>query len=392
MNRYIYLDHAATTYVKKEVLAEMYPYLKEFFGNASSVYNLGNESKTAIENARAKIASSLNCQAEEIFFTSGGTESDNWAIKGVALANHSRGNHIITSAIEHPAVIHSCKFLEQNGFEVTYLPVNEYGMISIAQLKASIKKNTILISVMYANNEVGTIQPIQEIGQIAEEKNVYFHTDAVQAIGHIPIDIKDLNIDLLSLSAHKIYGPKGIGALFIKNRTNIDKIMHGGSQEKDKRAGTENVAGIVGFGKAIEITSKDMDKNNKVIKALRDRFVNLVSQKIPDVRINGHPTKRLPGNANISFELVNAKNLLSFLDERGIYVSSGSACSCASLRPSHVLLAMNLPQEVALSSLRFTFGNENTENDIDFVVDILSQAVEHYGAPHCQDKFLADLS
>lgn len=376
MNENIYLDHAATTYIKREVLKEMYPYLTKKFGNASSIYSLGEKSKMAIENSRSKVANALKSQTEEVFFTSCGTEADNWAIKGVVLANRSKGNHIITSAIEHPAVIDTCKFLEGNGFEVAYLPVNEHGMISLDQLKASIKKNTILISIMSANNEVGTIQPVKEIGQIAKERNIYFHTDAVQAIGHIPIDVNEFNIDLLSLSAHKIYGPKGIGALFVRNSTNIDTIIHGGSQEKGMRSGTENVASIVGLGKAIEMASRDIDHNNKKIKALRDQFVNEVFQKIPRVKLNGHPIERLPGNANISFEFVNGKSLLLFLNDRGIYVSSGSACSCGSLSPSHVLLAMNLPEEIALSSLRFTFGNDNTENDVNFVVDILAQAVE----------------
>lgn len=376
MNKNIYLDHAATTYIKREVLKAMYPYLTKKFGNASSIYSLGEKSKIAIENSRSKVANALKCQTEEIFFTSCGTEADNWAIKGVALANKSKGNHIITSAIEHHAVINTCKYLEKDDFEVTYLPVNEHGMISLDQLKASIKKNTILISIMSANNEVGTVQPVKEIGQIAKERNIYFHTDAVQAIGHIPIDVNEYNIDLLSLSAHKIYGPKGIGALFVRNSTNIDTIIHGGSQEKGMRSGTENVASIVGLGKAIEMASRDIDHNNKKIKALRDQFVNEVFQKIPRVKLNGHPIERLPGNANISFEFVNGKSLLLFLNDRGIHVSSGSACSCGSLSPSHVLLAMNLPEEIALSSLRFTFGNDNTENDVNFVVDILAQAVE----------------
>jgi cysteine desulfurase len=364
MNKFIYLDHAATTYIKNEVFEEMKPYFYNSFGNASSIYQLGRYSKKAIENSHKKVASALNCQPEEIFFTSCGTESDNWAIKGMALANRFKGNHIITSSIEHPAVKKSCEYLESIGFEVTYLPVDEFGVVSLEQLKASIKESTILITIMFANNEVGTIQPIKEIGEIAKEHGVPFHTDAVQAVGNIEINVDAYNIDLLSLSAHKFYGPKGIGALYIRNGTYIDPFLHGGSQERSKRSGTENVAAIVGLGKAIELATNDIENKNAKITRMRNGFIQDILNTIPHSHLNGHPTKRLPGNANIAFGSINAKFLTSVLDKSGIYVSSGSACSCKSNAASHVLLAMKKTEDIAFSSVRFTFGEENTKDEV----------------------------
>jgi len=376
MKKTIYLDHAATTYIKEEVLNEMYPYLTKKFGNPSSIHSLGINSKLAIECSRYNVANALKCDVGEVYFTSSGTEANNWAIIGVAFANKSKGNHIITTQIEHPSVLKTCEYLSENGFEITYLKVNEYGMISLDELKASISRKTILISIMFANNVVGTIQPVKEIGQIAKERNILFHTDAVQAVGSVPIDVKEYNIDLLSLSGHKIYAPKGIGALFIRNGTHIEPLIHGGSQESGMRSGTENVAGIVGLGKAIEIATKNIHHNNKKIKFLRDRFVNEVLNKIPDTRLNGHPTERLPGYANISFKYVKGKILSSILNDKGIYVSTNSACSCASSYASYVLQAMRLPEEIIFSSIRFTFGDKNTENDIDIVVNTLSETVD----------------
>lgn len=376
MNKYIYLDHAATTYLKSEVLEEMKPCLYENFGNPSSIYQLGENSKIAIERSRHKVATALNCQVDEVLFTSSGTEADNWAIIGIAFANKSKGNHIITSVIEHAAVKKSCEYLEQMGFQVTYLPVDKYGIISLDQLKASIKENTILISIMFANNEVGTIQPIKEIGKIARENNIYFHTDAVQAVGNIDINVNEYNVDLLSLSAHKFYGPKGIGSLYIRNGTNIDAYLHGGSQERSRRAGTENVAGIVGLGKAIEISTSDIKTKNLGIVAIRNKFIQAILRDVPDSSLNGHLVERLPGIANFSFKSVNAKFLTSVLDKKGIYVSRGSACSCKSESASHVLLAMNISEDDAFSSVRFSFGEENTEDEVNYVVKILSREID----------------
>lgn len=376
MKKHIYLDHAATTYIKKEVLSEMYPFLKEYYGNASSLYDLGRKSKEAIEQARTRVASATGSQPEEIYFTSCGTESDNWAIKGVAYANKTKGRHIITSAIEHPAILNSCWALQEEGFKITYLPVDKYGTILLDRLIESISEDTILISVMFANNEIGTIQPIKEIGEIAKKNNILFHTDAVQAVGSMDIDVNDYNIDLLSLSAHKFYGPKGIGALFIRNGTNIDSYLHGGSQELGKRGGTENVASIVGLGKAIEMAAKDVSQNSERMKNLRDKFISEVMHRIPDSELNGHPIQRLPGNANITFRSVNGGLLLSELNVKGIYASSGAACSCNSLQASHVLMAINLDVGNAFGALRFTFGEENTDEEIAQVVETLSQIIK----------------
>lgn len=371
----IYFDNAATTKLDEEVLQEMIPYLKESYGNASSIYKLGRESRKAVEESREKIAKVLNCKPSEIYFTSGGSESDNTAIKGIARANRSKGNHIITSKIEHPAVLETCKQLEKEGFEISYISVDENGMINLEELKKSIKPTTILITIMFANNEIGTIQPIEEIGKIAKENNVYFHTDAVQAVGSVEIDVQKLNIDSLSLSGHKFYGPKGIGALYVRTGIKFEKFVDGGHQERNKRAGTENVAGIVGIGKAIEHAYNNLDKHNNKIKELRNYYVEQVKEKIPYIKINGDMKKRLPGNSNISFRFIEGEGLLLNLDLKGICASSGSACTSGSLSPSHVLLAIGLPHEIAHGSLRVTIGKYNTKEEIDYLVESLVEIV-----------------
>jgi len=373
---FIYLDHAATTPVKPEVLEAMLPYFTDKFGNASSIYSIGRESKKAIEEPRDKVAMALGAQPKEIFFTGSGTEADNWAIKGVAYANRQKGNHIITTAIEHHAVLHTCQYLESDGFEVTYLPVDENGMVSPEQVRNAIKPNTTLITIMFANNEIGTIQPIAEIGKIAKEKGIYFHTDAVQAVGNLHINVDEMNIDLLSLSAHKFYGPKGVGALYIRKGTKTISFLHGGAQERGRRASTENVAGIVGLGKAIEIATQNIDQYNKKLIELRDRTIDEVLKRIPFVRLNGHRHKRLPGNVNFSFEFIEGESLLLMLDMKGIAASSGSACTSGSLDPSHVLLAIGLPHEIAHGSLRLTFGEDNTQEHVDYLLEVLPPIVE----------------
>lgn len=375
VQRTIYMDHSATTFVKPEVLDAMIPYFTEFFGNPSSIYNIARESKKAIDHAREQTAKALGADPDEIYFTSGGSESDNWAIKGVALANRKRGNHIITTRIEHHAVIHTCQFLEKEGFDVTYLPVDQYGLVDPSELEKAITKKTILISIMYANNEIGTIEPIAELGAIARKHKVYFHTDAVQVIGSIPINVKEQNIDLLSLSAHKFYGPKGAGALYIKKGVRIENLIHGGGQERRRRAGTENIAGIVGLGKAIEVATVDIPGHNAKIRSMRDRLIKGVLEKIPNARLNGHPEKRLPGNFNVSFEFIEGESMLLWLDDNGICASTGSACTSGSLEPSHVLLATGVPVEISHGSLRLTLGDANSENDVDFVLDVLPKVV-----------------
>lgn len=370
-----YFDHAATTKVSKEVLKEMIPYFELEFGNASSIYSIGRKAKRAVEEARSKVAKVINANSKDIFFTSCGSESDNLAIKGIVYANKEKGNHIITSKIEHHAILNTCKTLEKQGFKVTYLNVDEDGLINLDELKNAITDKTILISIMYANNEIGTIQPIEEIGKIAKEKNIIFHTDAVQAIGNVKIDVKKLNIDALSMSAHKFYGPKGVGALYIKEGVKFEKLQDGGHQEKDKRAGTENVAGIVGLGKAIEKVYEDFENYNKKLINLRDYYIKNVEEKIPYIKLNGHRTKRLPGNANISFKFIEGEALLLNLDFKGICASTGSACASGSLEPSHVLVAIGLPHEIAHGSLRITIGKENTKEDIDYLVDCLIEIV-----------------
>ncbi|PKG32997.1 cysteine desulfurase NifS [Methanoregula sp.] len=373
--RTVYLDHSATTYVRKEVLDAMVPYFTDHFGNPSSIYHIAGVSRKAIDTARAQVAKALGAGPEEIYFTSGGSESDNWAIKGIASANVKKGNHIITTKIEHHAVLHTCQFLEKNGFAVTYLPVDKYGLVDPAELERAITDKTILISIMYANNEIGTIEPIAELGAIARKHKVPFHTDAVQAIGNVKIDVNTQNIDLLSLSAHKFYGPKGVGVLYIRKGTKIDNLIHGGGQERRRRAGTENIAGIVGCGKAIELATADIEGHNKRIRALRDRLLAGIQAKIPDTHLNGHPEKRLPGNINISFEFIEGESMLLWLDDEGICASTGSACTSGSLEPSHVLLATGLPVEISHGSLRLTLGNVNTDADVDLVLDVLPKVV-----------------
>lgn len=373
--RIVYMDHAATTFTKPEVLAEMLPYFTERFGNPSSVYSLARESKQAVEAARAKVAKALGARPEECYFTAGGSESDNWALKGVAFANRKKGNHIIISRIEHHAVLHPCQWLEKQGFEVTYLPVDQSGLVSPADLEAAIRKDTILVSIMYANNEIGTIEPVRELGAVAHEHRVPFHTDAVQAVGNVPIDVQGQNIDLLSLSAHKFYGPKGVGALYIRRGTRIDSLIHGGGQEQNKRAGTENLAGIVGLGKAIEMATSDIEGHNRKIQSMRDRLIKGILA-ISHSRLNGHPEKRLPGNVNISIEFIEGESMLLSLDGFGVCGSTGSACTSGSLEPSHVLLAIGLSHEIAHGSLRLTLGDANQEEDVDFVLQVLPGVVE----------------
>lgn len=375
-NKAIYLDHAATTYTKKEVLEEMLPYFTEHFGNPSSIHKFGRDVRNSVDNAREKIAKALGALPEEIYFTAGGSESDNWAVKGIAYANKNKGNHIITTQIEHHALLHSCEYLEKEGFEVTYLPVDQYGMVSLEAVRNAITDKTILISIMYANNEIGTIQPIAEIGRLAREKGIYFHTDAVQAVGSVKIDVKEQNIDLLSLSAHKFYGPKGIGVLYIRKGVKLFNLIHGGAQERGRRAGTENVPGIVGLAKAIELATDNLKEHSSRITALRNKLIKGVMDNIPYTRLNGHPEKRLPGNANFCFRYIEGEALLLNLDMKGIAGSSGSACTSGSLDPSHVLLSIGLPHEIAHGSLRLSIGDVNTEEDIDYVLEVLPEIVE----------------
>ena len=374
--RFVYMDHAATTSIKPDVAESMIPFLKEYFGNPSSLYSIGREGKEAIETAREQLAKALGAKPDEIYFTSGGTESDNWAIKGTAFSRQKKGKHIITTSIEHHAVLYPCEYLEGQGFDVTYLPVDRYGLVDPAEVEAALKEDTILISVMYANNEIGTIEPIQEIGKVAKEHDVLFHTDAMQVIGAVQLDMKQKHkdVDMLSLSSHKFYGPKGIGALFLKEGTQIDNFMHGGGQERGKRAGTENVAGIVGMGKAIELATANIEEHNEIIIKMRDRLLSGVLE-IPNCRLNGHPEKRLPGNLNFSFEFVEGESLLLMLDQMGICSSTGSACSSGSLETSHVLRAIGLPPEIAQGSLRLTLGDANSEEDIDYVLGVLPETV-----------------
>lgn len=372
----IYLDNSATTKLDENVLNEMLPYLKDYYGNASSLYSLGRESKKAIEDARDNIAKILNCRADEIYFTSGGSESDNTAIKGIARANKNKGKHIITSKIEHLAVLDTCRELENEGFEVTYLNVDENGKVDIEQLKKSIREDTILISIMYANNEIGTIQDISEIGMIANQNNIYFHTDAVQVIGTLKIDVREQNIDSLSLSAHKFYGPKGIGVLYIKKGIKFQKFIDGGHQERNKRAGTENIANIVGLSKALEIANNDIDLHYVYISKLRDYFEIQVREKIDNIKINGDIENRLPGNSNISFIGINGQDLLLNLDMQGICVSSGSACTSGSINASHVLIAIGLDEETAKSSIRISIGKYNTKEEIDYLVQNLVEIIK----------------
>jgi cysteine desulfurase len=374
-NKAIYLDHAATTYTKKEVLEEMLPFFTENFGNPSSIHKFGRDARKYIDIARERVAKALGALPEEIYFTAGGSESDNWAVKGTAYANKNKGNHIITTNIEHHALLHTCEYLEKEGFKVTYLPVDQDGLVSVEDVKNAITDKTILISIMYANNEIGTIQPIPEIGRLAREKGIYFHTDAVQAVGSVKIDVKEQNIDMLSLSAHKFYGPKGIGVLYVKKGVKLFNLIHGGAQERARRAGTENVPGIVGLGKAIELATGHLEEESKRLTYLRDKLIKGAMDNIPYTRLNGHPVKRLPNNFNVSFQYIEGESLLLNLDMKGIAGSSGSACTSGSLDPSHVLLAIGLPHEIAHGSLRLTLGAVTTEEDIEYVLEVLPEIV-----------------
>ena len=375
MKKLIYLDNAATTKTAPEVVEAMLPYFSEFYGNPSSIYSLAGESKKAIDQARETIAGALGAQPEEIYFTAGGTESDNWALKATAEYYRKKGNHIITTKIEHHAVLHSCQQLEKQGFEVTYLDVDENGVVKLEELKKAIRPTTILISVMYANNEIGTIQPIQEIGEIAHEKGILFHTDAVQAFGQLPIHVDDCHIDMLSASGHKLNGPKGIGFLYIRKGVKIRSFIHGGAQERKRRAGTENVPGIVGYGVAARMAAETMEARTKKEQELRDYFIRRVLEEVPYTRLNGDPKKRLPNNANFSFRFIEGESLLIMLDMKGIAGSSGSACTSGSLDPSHVLLAIGLPHEIAHGSLRLTLGADTTKEDLDYTLDQIKEIV-----------------
>ena len=371
-----YFDNSATTKIKNEVLNEMIPYLTKEYGNPSSLYSIGRRAKRAIDKSRMQVAELINCKPNEIYFTGCGSESDNMGIKGVAYANKEKGNHIITSKIEHPAVLETCRNLETKGFEVSYINVDKDGRINLEELQNAIKPTTILISIMYANNEIGTIQPIRTIAQIAKKNNIIFHTDAVQAVGNVPIDVMRDDIDMLSMSAHKINGPKGIGVLYIKNGIQLEKFMNGGHQEKDKRAGTENVAGIVGMGKACEIANKNLYRHINILTKLRDYYILRLQNELPDkIRINGSMNNRLPGNANISFEGIEASELIFKLDERNICVSSGSACSSGNASPSHVLTAIGTPEKYLGSAIRTTFGENNTFEEIEYLVRTIKNII-----------------
>ena len=371
-----YFDNSATTRVKDEVFKEMIPYLSIEYGNPSSLYSIGRSAKRAISEARRRVASLINCSPEEIYFTSCGSESDNTALKGIAYSNKEKGNHIITSKIEHPAILNSCKNLENKGFKISYIDVDKDGMLNLEKLESEITDQTVLISIMYANNEIGTIEPIKEIAQIAHSHGIIFHTDAVQAVGNIPIDVRKMNIDMLSLSGHKLYAPKGIGALYVKSGIEFERFMDGGHQEKNKRSGTENVAEIVALGKACQIAEKNIEQYQQKLKNLRDYCLNKIQEKIPDIYINGTMERRLPGNINISFKDLNSGELLLRLDEVGICASGGSACSSKEASPSHVLTAIGLPSELSKGALRLTFGDYNSMEDVDYLVENLVRIVE----------------
>jgi len=368
----IYMDHAATTSTDIEAVKAMEPYFSLKYGNANSIHSFGQEAREAVEEAREKIAHLIGANHSEIVFTAGGTEADNYAIKGIAWANQKKGNHIITSKIEHHAVLHSCQFLEKQGFKVTYLPVNKYGLIDPEDVKKAITDKTILVTIMHANNEIGTIEPIKEISKVVKKAGIYFHTDSVQTTGHIPIDVNNLGVDMLSMSGHKFYGPNGVGALYLRKGTKILTLIDGGAQEKNRRAGTENVAGIVGMGKAAELAEKRLVQGKEVeVVKLRDKLIKGITKNINRTRLNGHPTKRLPGNANFCFEFIEGESMLLSLDMEGVAASSGSACTSGSLEASHVLLAIGLPPEIAHGSLRLTLGKDNIEEEVDYVIGIL---------------------
>ncbi|MDY2921501.1 MAG: cysteine desulfurase NifS [Eubacterium sp.] len=376
MSKLIYMDNAATTAVKPEVFEKMKPYFMENYSNPSSVYSFAGEAKKAVDDARDIIAGALNAKAAEIYFTGGGSEADNWAIKATAEAYKNKGKHIITSAIEHHAVLHTCGWLERHGYEVTYLPVDENGTVSPEKVEEAIRSDTILISIMFANNEIGTIEPIKEIGEIAKKHGVLFHTDAVQAFGHVPIDVQEMNIDMLSASGHKFHGPKGIGFMYMRNGLKLGSFIHGGAQERSRRAGTHNVPGIVGMGEATRIAMEQLEANAAKETEVRDYLIGRVEKEIPYIKVNGHRENRLPNNINICFRFIEGESLLIMLDQKGICASSGSACTSGSLDPSHVLLAIGLPHEIAHGSLRLTISEETTKEDADFVVDSLKGIVE----------------
>lgn len=373
----IYLDNAATTKMNDKVFEEMIPYLKDNYGNPSSAYKIGRDNKEIIENARKEVAEILNASPSEIYFTSGGSEADNMALKGIALGNIDKGKHIITSKIEHPAVLDTCKELEREGFEISYIGVNENGIVDLTELENKIRKDTILISIMLANNEIGTIQPIKKISKIAKKNNILFHTDSVQAVGNIKIDVQDMNIDALSLSAHKFYGPKGIGVLYLRDGIKFRKYLNGGHQERNRRAGTENVAGIVGLSKAMSLSYENLEENNKRIIKLRNYFINEIKKNIKKIKINGDLENRLPGNINVSFEFVEADNILHELDKRGIYISTGSACTTGSIESSHVLRAIGLSDGMAHTTIRISIGKYNTKEEIDYAIKCIVEIVNN---------------
>ena len=374
----IYMDHSATTPVAPEVLAAMLPYFSDKFGNASSLHGFGREAKEALEESRQKLARLLNADPEEIVFTSGGTESDNIALRGIAYKNRNSGRHIITSQIEHPAILETCRSLEQEGFSVTYLPVNREGLVDLSELERAIRPDTILISIMHANNEIGTIQPLEEIGSLAAERDIYLHTDAVQTVGKIPVDVEAMGADLLSLSAHKLYGPKGVGALYIRRGTKIQSLATGGGHEMGLRSGTENVPGIVGLARAADLAREEMAAEGQRLTELRDRLAALVLQRVKEAWINGSMEKRLPGSLNFGFSYVEGESLLLYLDSKGVAVSTGSACSSHKLEPSHVLLALGLKPEECHGSLRITMGRSNSQEDVDYVAECIAEAVERF--------------
>lgn len=374
MNR-VYMDNAATTPVSPAVLEKMLPYFSECYGNANSIHSTGLDARKALNAARKKVAAALNCNPEEVYFTSGGSESDNWALKGVAFANRKKGNHIITSAIEHHAILHTCEWLEKQGFEITYVPVDADGLVNPADVEAAITDKTILISIMAANNEIGTIEPIAELAAVCKAHGVLFHTDAVQAIGSVHFDVKAMNIDMLSMSGHKFHAPKGVGVLYVKRGVRLQNLINGGAQERGKRAGTENLASIVGLGKAIEIATANIDAHNAYLSKIRDHIIERIEKEIPYVRVNGDRTHRLPGNVNVCFRFIEGEALLMSLNAKGIAGSSGSACTSGSLDPSHVLLAIGLPHEIAHGSLRLSLSEENTMEEADYAVDCLVEIV-----------------
>lgn len=375
-DRLIYMDNAATTATRPEVLEAMLPYFTQHYGNASSIHTFGRNARRALETARKQVAAALGCEPREVYFTAGGSESDNWAIRCAVAAKASKGKHIITSSIEHHAVLHTCEYMQKQGYEVTYLPVDEFGRVSVEDVKNAIRPDTVLITIMAANNEIGTLQPIAEIGKIAKEAGVLFHTDAVQAVGAIPVDVNAWNVDMLSLSGHKLHAPKGVGALYIRKGVKISNLIYGGAQERGLRAGTENLPAIVGLGKAVELAVSELPSYGERVSALRDKLISGILEKIPDVCLNGHRTERLPGNVNVSVRYVEGEALLMRLDLAGIAASSGSACTSGSLDPSHVLLAIGLPHEIAHGSLRLSLGSDTTEEEIDYVLEKLPQIVE----------------